>query len=348
MGARISAGRWVASITLRHGEGLARAGDAQQHLVALLRADALRPVRRWRWAGRRRARSPPTSLNFLPPSDFSGRAGRCGVHERRRADWGRRVRVAIFNDSTVAAAPVMPRGCTSSPSAGSNRAWGWFGEALRLADQRGIEQRRQMVAERVDFRFLKPLARVERGADFEGLGIAPIWGRTRREGKGGGRRGQRTSTGGGEALGPRATCSGSGISGVVMARSSRLSGRLALESCAAWRISPCPRPSRSASAIGWLTAGGLRVPCALGPAGIVGLSVKATGLRRRGRSRCYGRFSTGSQRPPATFGSCPAPRPGLVRKPASPHYNRPVRLPAPLQDHMWRDDQLYDLTFVLD
>jgi hypothetical protein len=37
---------------LGHGEGLARAGDAQQHLVAFLGVDAVAPVRRWRWAGR--------------------------------------------------------------------------------------------------------------------------------------------------------------------------------------------------------------------------------------------------------------------------------------------------------
>ena len=36
------------------------------------------PVRRWRWAGRPPGSYSDTSLNLLPPSDFSGRAGRCG------------------------------------------------------------------------------------------------------------------------------------------------------------------------------------------------------------------------------------------------------------------------------
>ena len=40
---------------------------------------------------------------------------------------------------------------------------------------------------------------------------------------------------------------------------------------------------------------------------------------------------------------------GWCEAPASPCYNRPVRLPAPdCTDRMWRDDRLYDLTFVLD
>ena len=40
---------------VRHGEGLARAGDAEQHLVALLPARRRPPARRWPWAGRRAA-----------------------------------------------------------------------------------------------------------------------------------------------------------------------------------------------------------------------------------------------------------------------------------------------------
>ncbi len=40
---------------------------------------------------------------------------------------------------------------------------------------------------------------------------------------------------------------------------------------------------------------------------------------------------------------------GWCEDPASPRYNRPVRLPAAdCTDKMWRDDHLYDLTFVLD
>jgi L,D-peptidoglycan transpeptidase YkuD (ErfK/YbiS/YcfS/YnhG family) len=40
---------------------------------------------------------------------------------------------------------------------------------------------------------------------------------------------------------------------------------------------------------------------------------------------------------------------GWCEDPASPRYNRPVRLPArDCTDRMWREDSLYDLTFVLD
>ena len=40
---------------------------------------------------------------------------------------------------------------------------------------------------------------------------------------------------------------------------------------------------------------------------------------------------------------------GWCEEPASPRYNRPVRLPArDCTDRMWREDHLYDLTFVLD
>ena len=40
---------------------------------------------------------------------------------------------------------------------------------------------------------------------------------------------------------------------------------------------------------------------------------------------------------------------GWCEDPSSPRYNRPVCLPADdCTDRMWRDDHLYDLTFVLD
>jgi L,D-peptidoglycan transpeptidase YkuD (ErfK/YbiS/YcfS/YnhG family) len=40
---------------------------------------------------------------------------------------------------------------------------------------------------------------------------------------------------------------------------------------------------------------------------------------------------------------------GWCEDPMSPRYNRPVRLPArDCTDRMWREDHLYDVTFVLD
>src|SRR5271166_633055 len=112
------------------------------------------------------------------------------------------------------------------------------------------------------------------------------------------------------------------------------------------------RPLAANRARGWLTAGPFRVPCALGPAG-------------PGRLKREGDKGTPAGRFRILWGYC---RPDRVRlriagaplKPirrdqgwcedqASPRYNRPVRLPAvDCTDRMWRDDHLYDLTFVLD
>ena len=40
---------------------------------------------------------------------------------------------------------------------------------------------------------------------------------------------------------------------------------------------------------------------------------------------------------------------GWCEDPSSPRYNRPLRLPdADCTDRMWRNDHLYDLTFVID
>jgi hypothetical protein len=64
---------------LGHGEGLARAGDAQQHLVVL---PALQPGHQLGDGGRLVAGRLVVAdqLEPRPPSDFGGRAGRCGVH----------------------------------------------------------------------------------------------------------------------------------------------------------------------------------------------------------------------------------------------------------------------------
>ena len=112
------------------------------------------------------------------------------------------------------------------------------------------------------------------------------------------------------------------------------------------------RPLAGDRARGWLTAGPLRVPCALGPAGIVRIK------REGDRGTPAGRFQLlwGYYRPdrwrPLTAGAPLKPMrrdQGRCEDPSSPRYNRPVRLPAAdCTDRMWRDDHLYDLTFVLD
>ncbi len=112
------------------------------------------------------------------------------------------------------------------------------------------------------------------------------------------------------------------------------------------------RPLAGTKARGWLTAGPFRIPCALGPAGLV--RVKREGDRGTpvGRFRLlWGYYRLDRLRPPASgVPLMPMRRDqGWCEDPASPRYNRPVRLPAAdCTDEMWRDDHLYDLTFVLD
>jgi len=104
---------------------------------------------------------------------------------------------------------------------------------------------------------------------------------------------------------------------------------------------------------GWLTAGPLRVPCALGPAGIKrGVKREGDGATPAGRFKLlWGLYRPDRKRPPA--GGVPLKvlrrDAGWCEDPRSPTYNRPVRLPCTFAcDSMWRADDLYDLTFVLD
>ena len=120
---------------------------------------------------------------------------------------------------------------------------------------------------------------------------------------------------------------------------------------------PAPhRPSRPRGRLnrarGLLTAGPFRIRCALGPAGVV--RTKREGDRRhagRALPLLWGYYRPDRARPPA--GGVPLKSlrrdQGWCEDPTSGRYNRPVRLPAAdCTDRMWRDDHLYDLTFVLD
>ena len=99
-------------------------------------------------------------------------------------------------------------------------------------------------------------------------------------------------------------------------------------------------------------AGPFRIPCALGRAGIVRIK------REGDKGTPAGQFPLlwGYYRPDRMrLRAAGAPlRPlrrdqGWCEDPSSPRYNRPVRLPArDCTDRMWREDHLYDLTFVLD
>ncbi len=113
------------------------------------------------------------------------------------------------------------------------------------------------------------------------------------------------------------------------------------------RVLPGPRRSR-----GWLVAGPFRIPCALGPAGLVRVKREGDGGTPAGRYRLlWGYFRPDRTR--AQAGGVPLlplrRDSGWCEDPASRNYNRPVRAPSrDATDRMWRQDDLYDLTFVLD
>ena len=112
------------------------------------------------------------------------------------------------------------------------------------------------------------------------------------------------------------------------------------------------RPLAADRARGWLIAGPLRIACALGPAGIVRLKREGDGGTPAGQYRLlWGYYRPDGQRPRAAGVPLRPMRrdQGWCEDPNSPRYNRPVNFPAAdCTDRMWRDDHLYDLTFVLD
>ncbi len=111
-------------------------------------------------------------------------------------------------------------------------------------------------------------------------------------------------------------------------------------------------PRLGARARGWLTAGPLRIACALGPAGIVRDKREGDGGTPAGRFRLLWAYYRPDRPRPRAGGVAVKPLrrdSGWCEDPASARYNRPVRLPAgDCTDRMWRGDALYDLTFVLD
>ncbi len=112
------------------------------------------------------------------------------------------------------------------------------------------------------------------------------------------------------------------------------------------------RPLAGDRSRGWLTAGPFRFACALGPAGTVRIKREGDKGTPAGRFTLLWGYYRSDRRRPVAAGVPLKPLrrdQGWCEDPNSPRYNRPVRLPAAdCTDRMWRDDHLYDLTFVLD
>jgi len=100
-----------------------------------------------------------------------------------------------------------------------------------------------------------------------------------------------------------------------------------------------------------LRAGGLILPCAIGRSGIRHSKREGDGATPVGRWPLLFGFYRADHLPRlAAHTQLDAIRQdlGWCDEPASPLYNRPVRLPfAPSHEEMWRDDGLYDLVIVL-
>ena len=98
---------------------------------------------------------------------------------------------------------------------------------------------------------------------------------------------------------------------------------------------------------------GVRMRCALGPAGVVAAADKregdgATPLGVWPMRRVLYRPDRG-EAPQTALPVAPiAPKDGWCDDPADPGYNRPVVLPYRAScEAMWRDDELYDLVVIL-
>ena len=103
---------------------------------------------------------------------------------------------------------------------------------------------------------------------------------------------------------------------------------------------------------GFLAAGGLTVPCALGRSGIAGQKREGDGATPLGAWRPVAVLWRADRlAPPATALPMRPLRPddGWCDDPADRRYNRPVRLPyGGRHERLWRDDRLYDVIVVLD
>ena len=116
------------------------------------------------------------------------------------------------------------------------------------------------------------------------------------------------------------------------------------------RIDVRARPGRRIQ--GWLTAGALRFPVALGRGGILADKREGDGGTPRGvfrPVRLWWRSGRGL-RPRTGLPVRPiTPADGWCEDPRDRRYNRPIRLDRhAVGDRLWRDDGLYDLVIEID
>jgi L,D-peptidoglycan transpeptidase YkuD (ErfK/YbiS/YcfS/YnhG family) len=102
---------------------------------------------------------------------------------------------------------------------------------------------------------------------------------------------------------------------------------------------------------GWLVAGALRVPCALGRGGVRAHKREGDGASPHGRfllRRVWLRPGTSICSKPRLPWRFTAPHDGWCDDPRHSRYNRPVALPFPASaERMWRDDHLYDIVIEI-
>ena len=103
---------------------------------------------------------------------------------------------------------------------------------------------------------------------------------------------------------------------------------------------------------GWLIAGPLVIPVALGRGGIKANKREGDGATPRGRFK-LNRLWWRPDRGPRPRTRLPVrritPTDAWCEDPADRRYNRPIRLaPGAPGDRLWRDDHLYDLVIELD
>jgi L,D-peptidoglycan transpeptidase YkuD (ErfK/YbiS/YcfS/YnhG family) len=100
---------------------------------------------------------------------------------------------------------------------------------------------------------------------------------------------------------------------------------------------------------GWLTAGPLAIPVALGRGGILANKREGDGATPRGRFRLvrlWWRADRGTRPRTSLPARAIARDDAWCEDPADRRYNRPIK--ASSGDHLWRDDHLYDLMIELD